>query len=62
MLSHFEGHFEGQKGPIWNFVIYLDYNIPETMHAMTNVCMKHIIYKVIYDLLVYLVTFDLDYL
>ena len=33
-------------------------NISETVHSVTNVCMKHI-YKVIYDLSVYLVTFDL---
>ena len=29
------------------------------MHAVTNVCLKHI-YKVIYDLSIYLVTFDLE--
>ena len=32
-------------------------NISETVHDVTNVCMKHI-YKVIYDISVYLVTFD----
>ena len=43
-----------QFGPLLS--IWAD--ISETVHAVTNVCMKHI-YKVIYDLLVYLVTFDL---
>ena len=33
-------------------------NISETVHAVTNVCMKYI-YEVIYDLSVDLVTFDL---
>ena len=44
--SSFKGYFQGQKGPIWTFVMA---NISETVHAVTNVCMKHI-YKVIYDL------------
>ena len=33
-------------------------NISETVHAVTNVAMKDI-YKVIYDLSVYILTFDL---
>ena len=33
-------------------------NISETVHAVTNACMKYI-YEVIYDLSVDLVTFDL---
>ena len=33
-------------------------NISETVHAVTNIGMKHI-YKVIYDISVYLVSFDL---
>ena len=32
---------KGQKGPIWTYVIYLG-QYPETVHAVTNVCMKHI--------------------
>ena len=43
---------------IWTFVIYLDQYLIKKVHAVTNVCIKHI-YKVIYDLSVDLVTFDL---
>ena len=52
-----KGYFQVQRGPIWTFVIYLGQFL-ETVHAVTNVCMKHI-YKVIYDLSVDLVTFDI---
>ena len=47
-------HFQGQKYDlcdIWT-------NNLETVHAITNVSMKDI-YKVIYDLSVYIMTFDL---
>ena len=54
VLVDFKGYFQGQKGPIWTFVIYLG----ETVHAVTNVCMKHIIQSQ-YDLSVDLVIFDL---
>ena len=53
-----KGYFQGQKGPIWTFVIYLSH-ISATVPAMTNVCMKHL-YNVIYDLSADLVTFDLE--
>ena len=46
-----------QKGPIWSFVIYLGYNISETVRAMTNVAMEQS-YKS-YDLSVDLMTFDI---
>ena len=36
-------------------LLYMYANISETVHSVTKVCMKHI-YKVIYDLSVYLVT------
>ena len=53
---HFKGHFQGQKGQIWMFVLYIW--ILEAVHDMTNVSMKDI-YKVIYDLSVCLMTFDI---
>ena len=39
-------------------LLYIKANISETVHAVTNVCIKYI-YIVIYDLYVDLVTFDL---
>ena len=42
----FKHYFKGQKGSIWP-------KISETVHAMTDVCMKHI-HKVVDDLSVYL--------
>ena len=56
VLIDYKGYFQGQKGPIWIFVIYLGQYLRK-VHAVTNVCMKHI-YKVIYDLSVDLVIFD----
>ena len=43
-----------QKGPIWSIWA----NTSETVHAMTNVSMKHL-YKVICNISVYITTFDL---
>ena len=54
----FERLYSSHQGPIFTFAIYIQANFSETVHAVTNVCMKHIC-KVIYDLSVYLVTFDL---
>ena len=45
----FKGYFQGQKGPIWTFVIYLGQYLKNGAYDVANVCMKHI-YKVIYDL------------
>ena len=61
LFSNFNGDwfqmlFSRSENPIWTFVNYLA-NLSETVHAVTNVCMKDI-YKVIYDLSVYLVIFD----
>ena len=53
----FKVYFQGQKGPIWTFVIYLGQYLRNGA-CCDNVCMKHI-YKVIDDLLVDLVIFDL---
>ena len=52
VLIDAKGYLQGQKGPIWTFIIYLGQYL-KTVHSM-----KHI-YKVIYDLSVYLLTFDL---
>ena len=51
--------FQGQKGQIWTFVIYIRTNISmisEMQHVMTIVSMKYI-YEVMYDFLAYLMTF-----
>ena len=57
VLIDFKGYFQGQRGPIWIFVIYLGQYLGNG-NAVTNVCMKHI-YKVIYDLSIDIVAFDL---
>ena len=57
MLIDFKGYFQGQKGPIWTFVIYLGHYLRNGA-CCDNVCMKRI-YKVLYDISVDLVTFDL---
>ena len=49
-LKDLIGHFRGQKGQVCSF--------SETVHVLTNVCMKHF-YKVICNISIYLVTFDL---
>ena len=61
LFSNFNGvdwFLPGQKGPIWTFVIYLVQYLRNGACPVTNVCMKFI-YKVIYDLSVDLVIFDL---
>ena len=45
-----------QFGPLW----FIWANISETVHAMTNVSVKHI-YKVIHNLSVYIKTVDLRF-
>ena len=54
VLVDFKGYFQG---PIWTFVIYLGQYL-RNGGVVTNVCMKPI-YKVIYELSVDLVMFDL---
>ena len=56
VLIDYKGYFQGQKGPIYTFVIYLGQYL-RNGDAVTNVCMKYI-YEVIYDLSVDLVPFD----
>ena len=58
MLIDFNGYFQGQKGRIWTFVIYLGHYLRNGA-CCDNVCIKHI-YKVIYDISVDFVTFDLE--
>ena len=41
VCTHSKGHFEGQKGQVWAFVIYCT-NISETVHVIAKVYMKHI--------------------
>ena len=57
VLIDSKGYLQGQKGPMWTFVIYLGQYL-KNVHAVTNVCIKDI-YNVIYDLSIDLVTFDL---
>ena len=45
-------HFQGQKGPIWTFVIYIWNNISETVHATTNVSIEGI-YEVIHRYMIF---------
>ena len=45
LVIDFKGYFHNIESPIWTFVIYLDH-FSESVHAATNVCMKHI-YKVL---------------
>ena len=56
LIGHFKGNFKGQKGPIWTFVIFRI--ISQKWFMLWPVCMKYT-YKVIYDLSVYLMTFDI---
>ena len=58
MLIDFKGYFQGENGPIWTFVIYLGHYLRNGA-CCDNICMKHI-YRVIYDISVDLVTFDLE--
>ena len=53
VLIDYKGYFEGQKGPLLSIWA----NISESVHAVTNVCMKYI-YEVIYDLSLDLLTLD----
>ena len=50
VLIDFKGYFQGQKGPIWTFVIYLGHYLGNGA-CCDNVCIKHI-YKVlpVYDI------------
>ena len=57
VLIDYKGYFQGQKGQ-FRPLLSIWANISETVHAVTNVCIKYI-YEVIYDLSVDLVTFDL---
>ena len=42
VCNHSKGHFEGQEGQIWAFVIHLHINISEMVHVITKVYMKNI--------------------
>ena len=60
VLIDFEGYFQGQKGPIWTFVIYLG------QYLRNGACCDQCVYEAhtqgIYDISVDLVTLTLDYL
>ena len=58
VLGDSKGYFQGQISPIWTFLIYLGQYLSKTVHAVANICMKHI-YKVVCDVSVDLVIFDL---
>ena len=57
VLIDYKGNFQVRKVQ-FRPLLSIKANISETVHAVTNVCMKYI-YEVIYDLSVDLVTFDL---
>ena len=57
VLIDYKGYFKVRKVQ-FRPLLSIWANMSETVHAVTNVCMKYI-YKVIYDLSVDLVTFDL---
>ena len=57
VLIDYKGYFQGQKVQ-FRPLLSIWANISETVHAVTNVCMKYI-YEVICDLSLDLVTFDL---
>ena len=58
VLVDFKGYSFKVRKVQFGLLLSIKANISEKVHAVTNVCMKHI-YKVIYDLSVDLVIFDL---
>ena len=56
-LIDFKGYFQGQKGPIWTFVIYLGQYLRNG--ACCDQCLYETHIQSIYDISVDTVTFDL---
>ena len=58
VLMDIKGYFQGQKCPIWTFVNYLGQYLRND--GCCDQCLYEVTYKIIYDLSVDLVTFDLE--